>query len=270
MLKSTGKGTGERARPWQWRRLVFELARREFRLRYAGSVLGASWAVLEPLIQFGVYLFVFSRILGMRLEVDGRVASFGFYLISGLVPFLAFQEGLQRAVGLGRAQGALLRHVKAPIWVLLAGATTAVLWRYALALALVLAAGLAAGAVFWAQVLWLPLGVLLWMLAVWGLVQVLMPAGTLLPDLAQGVALGTMVLFFLTPIVYPASLVPDRLQGWLVWNPLVGMLDCFRAAFTGAAPAPAALAVSAGAALGLAVAGGWALRRWEPVIKDLV
>lgn len=253
-----------------WRRLVAELARREFRVRYAGSVLGVAWAVLEPLVQFGVYLFVFSHILGMRLELDGRVGSFGFYLVSGLVPFLAFQEGVQRAAAMGRVQGDLLRHVKVPGWVVLAGAMTAVAWRYGVALALITIAALVSGSLFWGQLVWLPLGLTLLAVGVWGLALALVPAGTLLPDLAQVVAVGTMVLFFLTPIVYPAELVPARLQPVMGLNPLLGMLDCFRAAFTGSPPTVPALAASTFAAVVSLVCGRVVFVRLEPLMKDLV
>src|SRR4030042_1570980 len=128
---------------WRWRRLVWELARRDFKARYAGSALGAAWAVLEPLVQFALYLTVFSYFLGMRLEGRPGVGLFGVYLISGLVPFLAFQESVMRATGLARERAQLVRHVNVPLEVVLAGALTAVLARHGVALLLVV--GVAAG-----------------------------------------------------------------------------------------------------------------------------
>ena len=121
---------------WRWRRLVGELARRDFKARYAGSVLGGAWSVLEPLVQFGLYLTVFGVFLGMRLEGKAGVGNFGLYLISGLVPFAAFQESVTRATGLARERAQLVRHVNVPLEVLLAGTLAAVFARNGVALLL--------------------------------------------------------------------------------------------------------------------------------------
>jgi ABC-type polysaccharide/polyol phosphate export permease len=93
------------------RRTVIELARRDFRARYAGSVLGLTWSVLEPMVQFGLYFVVFSSFLGMRFVTASGVNMTGFYLVGGLIPYLALQEMLVRAAGLVRGSAQLIRHV---------------------------------------------------------------------------------------------------------------------------------------------------------------
>jgi len=143
---------------WRWRRLVRELARRDFKARYAGSALGVTWSVLEPLIQFGLYLVVFSVFLGMRFEDNPRVGSFGLYLVSGLVPYLAFQESVHRATGLARAEAGLVRHVNAPLEVLLAGSLVSIFVRFGIAFLLVVAArstGRSSPGWWWACCCWL-------------------------------------------------------------------------------------------------------------------
>ena len=254
---------------WRWRRLVGELARRDFHARYAGSALGAAWSVLEPLVQFGLYLTVFGVFLGMRLEGKAGVGNFGLYLISGLVPFGAFQESVMRATGLARERAQLVRHVNVPLEVLLAGALAAVFARQGVALAIVLVVAVAAGTVTVSGLIWLLAGLAVLTVAVFGLALGLVVAGAFLPDLAQVVGTGTMVLFFLTPIVYPASQVPHALARYMPANPLWGIMRCFRTALVGAAPDAASFAVAAACSAAFLVLGSLVFEARRRQVPDL-
>lgn len=255
---------------WRWRRFVGAVARRELKARYAGSTLGAAWTILEPAVQFGLYLTVFSYFLGMRFEGNATVGSFGFFLLGGMIPFGAFQEAAVRAVGLARSQAGLVRHINAPLEVLLAGSLVAIFARHAVAL--VLATGLAAvwGTVAWAQLPWLVVGVVLLCAGVWGLALFLVPAGAFLPDLNQVVGSASTVMFFLTPVVYPLDQLPAGAARWMAFNPLVGLLDTFRAVLVGSRIVPAHLAVTAVAVLVLVVAGGAVFEKRAAAVPDIV
>ncbi len=255
---------------WRWRRLVRDLARREVRARYAGSLLGALWAVLEPAVQFGLYMTVFAFFLGTRIEGDPRVGAYALYLVSGMVPFLAFQESLVRAAGFARASASLVRHVSVPLEVLFGGAFLAILARHAVALAIVLLAAAAAGTLALASLPWLVVGIVLVVAMAWGAGLALVVSGAVLPDLAQIMATLTMVLFFLTPVLYPATLVPAVVARWLPANPLVGALACFRAALTGLPVSLLPLATSAVAAVGCLVGGSFVFVARAMAARDLV
>ena len=261
--------TGIILQVWRWRRLVAELAKRDFKARYAGSALGAAWSVLEPLVQFGLYLTVFGFFLGMRLEGKTGVGNFGFYLISGLVPFGAFQESISRATGLVRERAQLVRHVNVPLEVLLAGTLLAVLARHGIALALVAAVALASGGVTLAGLPWLAGGIVVLAVGIFGLSLALVVAGAFLPDLAQVVGTATMVLFFLTPIVYPASAVPRALARLMPYNPLWGVVRCFRVGFGVEPPDVVSLAVSAAAALAFLALGALLFEGRRREVPDL-
>ena len=261
--------TGIVVQVWRWRRLVAELAKRDFKARYAGSALGVAWSVLEPLVQFGLYLTVFGFFLGMRLEGRAGVGNFGLYLISGLVPFAAFQESVTRATGRVRERAQLVRHINVPLEVLLAGTLLAVFARHAIALALVAAVALACGGVTLAGLPWLAGGISVLLVGVFGLALALMVAGAFLPDLTQVVGTATTVLFFLTPIVYPASAVPRALTRWMVYNPLWGVVRCFRAGLTVEPPDGASFAVAAVTALGLLALGAMLFEGRRREVPDL-
>jgi lipopolysaccharide transport system permease protein len=255
---------------WRWRRLVWELARRDFKARYAGSALGVAWAVLEPLVQFALYLTVFSYFLGMRLEGRPGVGLFGVYLISGLVPFLAFQESVMRATGLARERAPLVRHVNVPLEVVLAGALTAVLARHGVALVLVLGVAAAFGTFALAGVPWLLAGLAVLVIAVFGLGLALMIGGAFLPDLVQLVGTATMILFFATPIVYPVTALPRKAADLLMLNPVWGGVHCFRVALLGEPPELKSFALAAVSALVAFAVGALVFRLRRHQVPDLL
>lgn len=254
---------------WRNRRLAGELARRDFRARYAGSSLGLAWSVLEPAVQFGLYYVVFSYFLGMRFESPTGVDSFGLYLIGGLIPYLALQESVGRAAGLVRANAQLIRHIIVPVEVVLAGGFLAVLMRHAIAYALVLVLAGVTGSLAWAQLPWLVAAVVLLVLGTWGVSLLLVPLGAYLPDVVQVVGTGMMALFFLTPVVYPESLLPPAVARWLVANPLVGLLDAFRAPLIGRPASLTRVAVAFAAVVCVLVIGSLVFARHAASVRDL-
>jgi len=251
------------------RRTVSELARRDFRARYAGSVLGLAWSVLEPVVQFGLYFVVFSGFLGMKFVTAAGVNMTGFYLVGGLIPYLALQEALVRAAGLVRGSAQLIRHVVIPVEVLLAGALLAVLARHAIAFGLAVGVAIALGALAWTQLAWLLVGVVLLVVGSWGLSLLLVPLGAYLPDVVQVVGTTMMALFFLTPVVYPETQLPAAVARWLVVNPLVGLLDMFRAALTGQSVSLVRVVVTVAAVVVSVVVGSLVFSRRAAGLRDL-
>lgn len=255
---------------WRWRRLVRELARRDFKARYAGSLLGATWAVVEPGVHFALYWVVFDRLLGTRLASGEGVGPFALYLISGLLPFLAIQEMMLRSVGLAREQASMLRHVNVPVEVLISGALLAVAARQGLALSLVIVACGVAGTLGVAQLPWLLGGLAILLVAGWGAALVLFPVGAFLPDASQAVTIGSTVLFFSTPIVYREAIVPAGLRLWFNVNPLAGLVDLFRAGLVGGAVSLPRVAVTAAVAVACVGLGVGVLRRRASTVRDVV
>jgi len=251
------------------RRTVIELARRDFRARYAGSVLGLTWSVLEPMVQFGLYFVVFSSFLGMRFVTPSGVNMTGFYLVGGLIPYLALQEMLVRAAGLVRGSAQLIRHVVIPVEVLLAGALLAVLVRYTIAFGLALGVAVVMGALAWTQLPWLLVAVVLLVVGAWGLSLLLVPLGAFLPDVVPVVGTAMMALCFLTPVVYPETQLPASVARWLVVNPLVGLLDAFRTTLTGQSVSLVRVAVTLAAVIVFALVGSLVFSRRAAALRDL-
>jgi lipopolysaccharide transport system permease protein len=255
---------------WRYRSLVKDLAWRDFRARYVGSALGVAWAVLEPLVQFTLYLAVFAGILGMRFAPGTGVGSYGLFLLSGLVPFLALQEVVVRAVTLVRDQAALVRHVNVPLVVLLTGSLFAVLLRHAVALVLVFAINVAAGTVLLSKVWLLPVGVVTLLGLGFGLALLLVPVGAYVPDTVPLVASGLSIAFFMSPIVYTEAAIPPRFAAWLEANPILGLLQMFRAGLLGTDVRAGSLVVTLGATLVALVLGSLFFVARERSVRDVV
>jgi len=254
---------------WRWRRLVATLAVREVRLRYAGSTLGMAWTVLEPLAQFGLYLWVFGVILGIRFA-DKGIGSYGVYVLSGLIPFLFFQETLTRALGLARHQVALLRSSAVPLEVLLAGSYLAIGAKYFTGFLLLTGGGLAAGTLAHRQVGWLAVALVVLGVGTLGAGLVAVTLGAFVPDASPLAGLVTMAILFASPVLYPMAAVPEPLRAVVGFNPMVGVLEGFRGFFLGAPVAAGPVMVAVGAGVVSVVVGSWVHWRRGRFVREVV
>jgi lipopolysaccharide transport system permease protein len=203
---------------------------RDIRARYAGSRLGMSWAFAQPLLWILLYAWVFGVIL--RVPVERGFSSFPEFLLAGLLPWMAIQEGISRASTALIDNSGMVKKTVFPVETLV--------------LSVVLAAvinQIIAQAIFAVYLAWLGHLSLPWvLLAVPALlVQTMMTFGiacfaatvtTLVRDVAHGIGIGLTVVFYATPIVYPAALIPSRYRFLLTINPIAHLVEWYRRAFT--------------------------------------
>lgn len=248
--------------------LLKELVKRDFQSRYAGSVLGFFWSFLLPLWQLVLFSFVFSTVMKISL-VGERTASFGIFLFAGLVPWMAIQEGIQRSTTAITDNAALVRHSRVQSEVLLLAVVLGGLVQQGIAAGVFLVILAITGALAPASLPLLLVALPLQVALTLGLGLILCCLHTLFRDTAQLVGLAMMGWFYLTPIVYPLSLVPERYQAWLRWNPLTTLVGLYRTAFLGG-EAPwilDSLRVAAITAVLLAL-GTWLYRRLGSTFAD--
>lgn len=218
---------------WRHRDLIWQLAWRDLRQRYQGSVLGLAWAFLMPLLHLAVYTFVFNVVLRARWDQgggdDGRLV-FALALFCGLIFFNVFGEAVA-AAPLVMLQGAnYVKKTVFPLEVLPVISLVQVLIRAAASLLiLVIAILLLTGMGRWTMVLIvLPVVPLVFMAL--GASWFLAALGVFLRDISHAVTILVQVLFFLTPIVYPLSAVPQPYRELLAINPLTPMVEMMRGA----------------------------------------
>jgi lipopolysaccharide transport system permease protein len=235
-----------------WLHSLGPLVLADLRRRYAGSLLGASWAVLAPLIEAATYGVVFGLVLG----ISGQATlPYAVLIASGLFPWASFREALEGSASV-LADNRWIRRSRVPVELLVARLLSVALVRAVVGLVVIygfaLVHGAGSGLVDWL----LPLAALvLQTVLAYGLCLCVAPLTTLVPDLKPTLVSLLTILMFAAPILYPQSLAKGKLATVLLCNPFTHLLRLYRA--------PAEPLSLAAAVLSLAVAGGAALAALE-------
>lgn len=238
------------------RDLLWSWTRRDLAVRHQGSFLGPAWAVLHPLATLAVYTFVFSVVLDLKFGPPGH-GGFALFLTAGLLPWLAFAETVQRATTVITGNANLVKKVVFPLEVLPASLVASSLVNLAIGLAILLVA-VAATIGLTPALLWLPVVALVQVAFTLGVAWGLAALGVFVRDLQVGIGLVLNVALYLSPILYPASAVPEAWRGVFAFNPIAFWVEAYRGAILDGA-APALLPLAAHGAVALAVmALGWA------------
>ena len=222
---------------WRLRALLAVLTRRELGARFAGSAGGLLWVWLPPLLTIASYFLVFDVVFGMRLGQGAPTSRVGTYLIVGMLPWMAFADAVQRGMSSLLDAGALLQ--KNPLPPGLFPARTVLASGVVFAPLLLALVPLYAGSHHFAPGVWalLPLlaaqGLLAYLLAY--LLAILAAA---LRDVVQVVGVLLSLGVYVSPVLFPVTLFPERWR-WVLWlNPMTApVLGLQSALLQGAWPA---------------------------------
>lgn len=219
---------------WRHRGLFCQMLKRNIVARYRGSVLGIVWSFAHPLMMLTVYTFVFGIIFKARWGVDAlddNRAAFPLIMFCGMAMFSIFAESCNMAGNLIVQQANLVKKVIFPLE-LLPLLTVCTAFFFGLAWFFLLSVGIFCflGVPGWTMLL-LPLTLLPLLLLSAGLAYVISALGVYLRDIPQLVAVAVQILFFMTPIFYPVSLVPEKLRMLLLLNPLTPIVEESRKLF---------------------------------------
>lgn len=250
--------------------LLKELVKRDFQGRYAGSILGFLWSFVQPLWLLALYAFVFGSVMRVSL-IGERTENFGLFLFAGLLPWMAIQEGSMRSITAITDNAQLVKKLRFPSEILVAAAVLAALLHEAIGGAIFLLVLLVMGQLDVAGLPMLVVAVPLQLALTFGLGMLLAPLHVFFRDTAQlfGMIFGGW--FFLTPIVYPLGLVPERFRPLIDLNPLTALVALYRQAFLGGELGDLAGVLRlAAVAVILLAAGLWLFRRLRPAFADEV
>lgn len=250
--------------------LLRELVRRDFQSRYAGSLFGLLWSFVQPLWQLLLFGFVFGSVMRVPLTGEGT-SSFALFLMCGLLPWLAVQEGIFRSATAITDNAALVGKVSFPSELLPLSAVLTAVLHQGIAMLLLLFALAVLGELSPGGLPLLLVALPLQLAVTSGLALLVASLQVFFRDTVQLLGMILQAWFYLTPIVYPPALVPAALQGVLAMNPLATLVALYRQALLGsAAVGVERLAGLAGFAV-VALALGWALfTRLRPTFADEV
>lgn len=249
--------------------LLRELVKRDFQGRYAGSLLGFVWSLVHPLWQILLFTFVFSTVMKVSPVGEVRTEHFAVFLFGGLLPWLALHEGVLRSSTAITEQASLVKKLRFPSELLVLSVVLAALLHQAIAAVIYLCVLALLGDLAWGGLPLLLLAVPLQVALTLGLGLVVATAHVFFRDTAQALGLFFNAWFYLTPVVYPLVLVPERFRGWLELNPLTPLVGLYRQAFLGGrislVPGTGSLAVVATVLL---CAGLWLFGRLKGAFAD--
>jgi lipopolysaccharide transport system permease protein len=208
--------------------LIVSLTKRELTARYRGSVLGILWALLTPVVMIAIFTIIFAGIFKARFGDSNSQWDYALYLFCGLLPWNAFQESLQLSANTIVAHANLVKRVVFPLETLpVAQSLAAVANQMFGTVALIVATAVLRHEVH-PTILFLPLLVIPQVIATLGGAWLLASLGVFVRDIVQGITLVLMAWMYLTPIIYPESLVPERYRAIVNLNPFTPLVRNYR------------------------------------------
>lgn len=251
---------------WRYRELFYFLAWRDVKIRYKQTVLGAAWAILQPLLTMLVFMVLFSRFAG--LPTNGIPPALFYYV--ALAPWIYFSGTLGMCANSLVGNVGLLTKVYFPRCILPAAVVLGGLVDFAVSSTLIgvllVFYGIPIDLRF---LLLLPLTLLIGLLT-FGLGMFLSALTVKYRDVKYATPFLIQLLFFATPIVYPAEMVPPQYRTLLALNPMAGIIDSFRAVLQPSKSLPwDMLAVSVAVTTLILLVGALYFRRAERDFADM-
>ncbi len=251
--------------------LILSLARRELVQRYKGSALGILWAVLTPVIMIAIFTIIFAGIFGARFGATGSHWDYALYLFCGLLPWTMFQETVQQSTNTIVAHANLVKRVVFPLETLPVAQAFSSLGQQIFGTVALMIAALFIKHQFPATTFLLPVLLVPQMLFTLGAAWLMASLGVFLRDISQGISLLLMAWMYLTPIIYPESLVPDKFKFFVNLNPFTALVRNYRRILLdGAAPDWFGLAYFSLWALVCFIFGYWWFARTRKNFADVI
>lgn len=214
--------------PLSNRRLFINFTRQDFFAQFTASVGGFLWLFITPLVHILIYAFVFSYIFQVRAPAEFGETRFVIFMMMGYLPWFAFAEAISRSTGLLLEKAPLITKVMFPVQIIPVVGTVVPYLTHLIGFVLLLLYLATQGYlnVLW---LWLPVIFVLQFLFTMGLVAILSAFCVFLRDLQQLVALLVTIWFFLTPIIYPISMIQsETIRNLFLLNPMHSFINLYR------------------------------------------
>ena len=205
--------------------LVTGMVRKDLKIRYQGSVLGFAWSLANPLMLLAIYWFAFGVVM------KSGVPDFPIFIACGLLPWTAFSSAIASATGSVVSNAGLVKKVRFPLEVLPLSAVGYALLHFALQFLAIFGVAMAFHRVLSPALLLVVPATLLLITFTCALSYLTAALNVRYRDTTHLVEVALLVWFWLTPVVYPASLIKDRLGDhfWLYFvNPMATVVACFQ------------------------------------------
>jgi lipopolysaccharide transport system permease protein len=251
----------------EYRELLFFLALREIRIRYKQTVMGASWALLQPLFTMVVFTLIFGRLA----EMPSEGIPYPIFSYSGLLLWFYFANAVSNSSTSLIVNGALLSKVYVPRIFIPTAPTLAGLVDYFIAMSILVLMMAYYKFLPGIEILLLPLVVLVTFMLASGIGYWLSSICVKYRDVKYILPFFIQMLMFVSPVIYPADIVGENLKWLLYLNPMMGLINAHRTCLLGYAPVDyVGLSISIILTIVIFVTGILYLKRTEKYFADLI
>lgn len=252
---------------WEYRELGYVLIWRDLAVRYKQTAIGVAWVILQPLIT----MLIFTAVFGRMAKVPSDGVWYPVFSLTALLPWTYFAQAVSRAGESVVANGRMVSKIYFPrLWLPIAMVISPLV-DFALSMVLLFGLLIYAGIPFTWKVLTLPVFILLAMLTALGISLFTSALNVKYRDVGHAIPFVIQIWMFLTPIVYPVSLVPEHWRWLYGLNPMAGVIEGFRWALLGqTAPDPVVMVESAVMLVVIVMAGAVYFRQMERRFADII
>jgi lipopolysaccharide transport system permease protein len=253
---------------WAYRELLYFLIWRDIKVRYKQTLIGAAWAIIQPLMT----MIVFSLFFGQLAGIPSEGVPYPIFSYAALVPWTFFANGLTNVSNSLVSSGNLIKKVYFPRLVIPLASVLSGLVDFALAFAVLLLMMLLYGILPTAAIFALPLFVLLALITSLAVGMWLSALNVQFRDVRYVLPFLIQFWLFATPIAYPSSLIENELVRTLYGiNPMAGVVEGFRWALLGSPMPPLPMLLASGLTASVALISGlFYFRRMEKFFADIV
>lgn len=251
---------------WEYRELLYFLAWRDVKVRYKQTVLGAAWAIIQPLFTMVVFSVFFGRLA--KIPSDGLPYPIFSYV--ALLPWQLFAHSLTYSSQSLVSEAGLIKKVYFPRLIIPIASVLAGLVDFAVAFVILLGLMVYYGIPPTLNLIFLPVFTLLAVVSALAGGLWLSALNVKYRDVRYTLPFLTSCWLFLSPVAYPSSMIPQKWQWLYGLNPMAGVIEGFRWSLLGSSPPLSAVYVSMALTAVLFVGGLYYFRSTERFFADLV
>ena len=213
-------------RHWQ---SLYVTTKFEFKKKYAGSFLGIAWVILYPLLFLSVYLFLYLAVFKMSYPELNRLETI-IYIFCGLVPYIAFMEGINGGAVVLKQNIHLIKNIILPIELVPSRIVLMSMITQLAGLIMILILAIFSHALT-VKLLLLPVALLIEFFFILGIALMVAPLGLIVPDMGYFISLFTLLLLFVSPIGFVTTMLSGKLKLMVLGNPIYYLIEPFRMVF---------------------------------------
>ena len=252
---------------WSFRELIYFFTLRDIKIKYKQTVLGALWAILQPLM----LMLVFTLFFGNKFDVTGM--PYAVFVFSGLMLWNIFASGISNAGNSMVVNSNIIKKIYFPRLIIPISSIIGTLADFAMTLLMfiVLVFYYHQPMPIFISAINLAMALFITLLSAFGIGSLLAALNVKYRDFRYVIPFMVQILLFLTPVIYPVKTMPDGILGQiLLLNPMAGAIEIFRCSFDNSLPSLSLVVKSFGVAIFFFFTGIIFFRRTEYYFADLV